>query len=188
MSAPSPWVVRFAPRIRPGGVVLDIAAGSGRHTRYLRSLGHSVVAVDVDVSALRDSSDTSVEIVEADLEGDEWPFGARLFDGIVVTNYLHRPLLPILADALAPGGVLIYETFGEGNEAYGRPTNLDYLLREGELRDAYEGRLNIVAYEHVDEQEPRRAVRQRICAVLAENATEAPEGHADAGGGPEPEE
>lgn len=164
--------------------MLDLAAGSGRHTRHLRSLGYSVTAVDVDVFGLRDfAKDANVEIVEADLEGDEWPFGERLFDGIVVTDYLHRPLLPKLADALAPGGVLIYETFGEGNEVYGRPTNPDYLLRDGELLEVYDKQLDIIAYEHVREEEPRLAVRQRLCAALTQDAAEAPERHTDASGG-----
>ena len=169
--------------------MLDLAAGSGRHTRHLRALGHPVAAVDVEVSGLQDlTADTGVEVVEANLEGDEWPFGERLFDAIVVTNYLHRPLLPKLADALAPGGVLIYETFAEGNEAYGRPTNPDHLLREGELLDVYETQLDVIAYEQVLEPQPRPAVRQRLCARLPEDPPEAPEGHSDAGGGSKSEQ
>ena len=132
MESPSAWVVRFAPRIREGDIVLDLAAGSGRHARYLRKLGHRVVAVDVDVSRLADlADDEAVELVEADLENADWPFAGRRFDGIIVTNYLHRPLLPVLAESLTPGGVLIYETFAEGNEKYGRPSNPAFLLREG---------------------------------------------------------
>lgn len=165
-AAPSPWVERFAPLIRSGGTVLDLASGGGRHSRYLSALGYRVVAVDIDVSGLNDLSENeSVEIIEADLETGDWPFGERRFDGIVVTNYLHRPHLPWLVESLAPGGVLIYESFGKGNEKLGRPRNPAFLLDPAELLDAFGPRLTIVAYEHVVEEEPRPAVRQRICAV-----------------------
>ena len=188
MATPSPWVRRFATRIRPGGRVLDVAAGAGRHTRWLRDQGYRVTAIDVDVSKLADlANDPAVELLEADLETGEWPLPGRTFDGVVVTNYLHRPLLLALVDALARGGVLIYETFGEGNERYGRPSNPDYLLREGELLDTYEGRLDIVAFEHVTETDPRPAVRQRICATLSEDAAEAPERHSHAPDGTQAE-
>jgi SAM-dependent methyltransferase len=165
VSAPSPWVVRFARRIRENGTVLDLAAGSGRHARYLRTLGFRISAVDVDVSGMNDlRGNDEIELVEADLESNSWPFPNRRFDGIVVTNYLHRPLFPVLAASLAPGGVLIYETFAEGHEKHGRPRNPDFLLREGELLDAFSN-LCVVGYEHGFEEHPRPAVRQRICAT-----------------------
>ncbi|KPK14686.1 MAG: hypothetical protein AMJ62_12220 [Myxococcales bacterium SG8_38] len=164
--SPSPWVERFAPLIRSGGTVLDLACGRGRHSRHLRGLGYRVVAVDIDVSDLEDlAHDENVEIVEADLEGGDWPFGSRRFDGIIVTNYLHRPLLPALPESLAAGGVLIFETFAKGNERYGRPSNPDFLLGPNELLDAFAPELMVVAYEHGFEEEPRLAVRQRICAI-----------------------
>lgn len=146
--------------------MLDLACGSGRHTRYLRSLGYRVVAVDIDVSRITDlATDDRVEIVEADLEAGNWPLGDRQFDGVVVTNYLYRPHLGRLADALAPKGALIYETFGKGNEELGSPRNLAFLLNPGELLEAFGPRLTIVAYEQRSEREPRPAVRQRVCAV-----------------------
>lgn len=145
--------------------MLDVAAGRGRHTRFLRALGYQVVAVDVDLSGMADlADDDGVERIEADLENAPWPFPGRSFDGIVVTNYLHRPLLPVLAESLTPGGVLIYETFAEGSEKYGRPSNPSFLLREGELLDAFSD-LTLIAYEHGYEAEPKPAVRQRICVT-----------------------
>lgn len=110
------------------------------------------------------ADDEGVELMQADLESAAWPFPGRCFDGIVVTNYLHRPLLSVLADSLTPGGVLIYETFAEGNEEYGRPSNPDFLLREGELQEVFSD-LTVLAYEHGYDAEPKPSVRQRICAV-----------------------
>ena len=161
---PSPWVERHARLLAPGARVLDVAAGSGRHARLLRRLGHPVTAVDRDTAGLTDLV-ADCEVVAADLEGAPWPFAGRRFGGIVVTNYLHRPLLPRLADALEPDGVLIYETFAAGNEAHGRPSNPDFLLRDNELLEAFAGRLTVVAYQHGLDQHPRPAVRQRIVAL-----------------------
>jgi SAM-dependent methyltransferase len=148
----------------PGSKVLDLAAGSGRHSRYFRDLGFKVIAVDRDTSRLADPAHPHVEVVTADLEdGSPWPLGQRQFDGIIVTNYLHRPLFPRLAAALAPGGVLIYETFGQGNERYGKPSNPDFLLRPGELLEfAAAHGLQVLAYECGEVLEPKPAVTQRI--------------------------
>jgi SAM-dependent methyltransferase len=161
---PSAWVMRWAGLIRAHGSVLDVAAGSGRHARALAARGHKVSAVDVNCSGLADVRAT-VEVIEADLETGLWPLGKRTFDGIVVTNYLHRPHFPHLAAALNAGGVLIFETFGQGNERLGRPRNPAFLLAPGELLRAFESVLEIVAYEHGEEHAPRPAVRQRLCAV-----------------------
>jgi len=169
IAAPSSWVKRFAPRISEGGTVLDLACGRGRHTRYLNELGHDVVAVDLDVSGLSDlMSRESVEVIEADLELGDWPLGERRFEGIVVTNYLHRPLLPRLVESLAADGVLIYETFAVGQEKLGRPHDSAFLLEPGELLHAFTPQLVVVAYEHVTEVEPRPAVRQRICGLTSD--------------------
>ncbi len=164
---PSPWVVRFAPLVPEEGAVLDVACGNGRHTRLFLDRGHAVVAVDRDISGLADIGKVArLERVEADLEGGgPWPFPGRRFAGIVVTNYLYRPLMPPLLDALAPGGVLIYETFARPNERFGHPRRPEFLLRSGELLEMVRGRLQVVSYEHGRIDAPKRAVVQRLCAV-----------------------
>jgi SAM-dependent methyltransferase len=160
---PSAWVQRWAPSIRPGGLVLDVAAGAGRHARWLARLGFEVEAVDRDASLFADPP-RNVKVVEADIEGGPWPFEGRLFDGIVVTNYLHRPLIPLLAASLEPGGLLVYETFARGNERFGKPSNPDFLLAPGELLEAVRGKLHVIAYEDLTVTEPRPAALQRLAA------------------------
>lgn len=160
----SPWVARFLALVPAGGKVLDAAAGGGRHTRLALTRGLSATAVDRDVSGLADLP-ARAEIVEADLEAGPWPFAGRRFDGVIVTNYLHRPLLPHLVAAVAEGGALIYETFAQGNEAFGKPSNPNFLLAPGELLEAVRGALTVVAYEHGLVETPRPAVIQRIAAV-----------------------
>jgi SAM-dependent methyltransferase len=156
LDPPSAWVVRWAPLVTRGPV-LDVASGSGRHARLFADRGLEVVAVDRDPQAV-----PGVSLVKADLEdGSPWPFAGRQFGAIVVTNYLHRPLLPTLAGSLAEGGVLIYETFMAGNERFGKPSNPNFLLRPGELLEAF-GALTVVAFEQGTTE---RAVLQRICAV-----------------------
>jgi SAM-dependent methyltransferase len=163
---PSPWVVRFAPSIPPGGQVLDLACGGGRHTRLLLSLGHRVLAVDRDLSGISDLDDERLERIETDLEdGGALPFLERRLTGVVVTNYLHRPLLDRLVAAVAPDGLLIYETFAVGHERFGPPTNPDFLLQPGELLRLTRGRLHVLAFEDVVVDEPRPAAVQRIAAV-----------------------
>src|SRR6266853_2388719 len=161
---PSAWVKRFLPLIKPGGRVLDLAAGSGRHSRLSCESGFTVRAVDRDVSALLALAGPRCEVRQVDLEtGAPWPLGG-VYDGIVVTNYLHRPLLPAIAQALAPDGILIYETLALGNERLGRPRNPDFLLRPGELLQAF-ARLTVIAFEEGEITVPRPAVVQRIAAV-----------------------
>lgn len=165
--APSPWIVRFAGLIPAGGAVLDVAAGSGRHSTLLSLLGHPVTAIDRDAAALATLvRHGEIEIIAADLEtGDPWPLGTRRFAGVVVTNYLYRPLFGPLIDAVAPGGALLYETFAIGNERFGKPSNPDFLLRPGELLDLVRGRLRVIAYEDVQTDTPKPAMVQRIAAV-----------------------
>ncbi len=164
---PSPWVSRFAQLVAPGGEVLDVAGGAGRHSRLFLERGYRVVAVDRDTAKLATlPSQDRLQIVTADLEsGAAWPLAGRRFAGVVVTNYLYRPLFPVLIESVAPGGVLLYETFAVGNERFGKPSNPAFLLRPGELLDAARGRLHVVAYEDLEIRDPRPAMVQRIAAV-----------------------
>jgi SAM-dependent methyltransferase len=165
---PSSWVRRFAPLIRSGGRVLDLAAGTGRHTRLLIDMGFAVTAVDRDIEGLRPLVSERCDIRAIDLESGELEHAMALlggdYDGIVITNYLHRPLFPVIVAALAPDGVLIYETFAIGNERFGRPRNPDFLLRPGELLEAF-GALTTVAFEQGEVIRPHPAAIQRIAAV-----------------------
>jgi SAM-dependent methyltransferase len=162
--APSTWVSRFLPLIKPGGLVLDLAAGSGRHVRLLRDHGFAVCAVDRDTTALLRFAGPGCKVRQIDLEtGECWPLGSG-YDGVIVTNYLHRPLLPAISRALAAGGALIYETFAQGNERFGRPRNRKFLLRPGELLEAF-AMLTVVAFEQGEVSAPRPAVIQRLAGV-----------------------
>lgn len=168
---PSRWVTRFAPLVPRGGSVLDFACGGGRHARWLARRGWQVEAVDRDAAALAALADEpGVRSVAADLEGGEWPYAGRSFDGVVVTNYLYRPRLPLLLDCVAPGGVLVYETFMVGNERLGRPANPEFLLQPGELLARLAGAFTIVAFEQGEVSAPRPAVVQRVCAIRGPGA------------------
>lgn len=168
---PSEWVRRWTHLLRPGSTVLDVACGAGRHVRWLRAQGCAVVGVDVSQEAL--SACTGLgELVCADLENGPWPFAGRSFGAVVVTNYLWRPLFPALVQSLAPGGLLIYETFAQGNETVGRPARPEFLLRPGELLQVCAG-LHIVAYEDGFLSQPDRFV-QRIAAVREIDVGNAP--------------
>ncbi|MBK6360424.1 MAG: class I SAM-dependent methyltransferase [Comamonadaceae bacterium] len=168
----SAWVQRWSSLVPAGGTVLDVACGLGRHTRWFLARGHRVFAVDrsaeaIDgVRALAPSGiGERLETRVADLESGPWPFAGQRFDAVVVTNYLWRPLLPVIVDSVAPGGALIYETFAAGNEAYGKPSRADFLLQSGELLVACAG-LRVVAFEDGYLDGPPRRV-QRIAAVRA---------------------
>ena len=159
---PSPWIVRWTHLVPAGGEVLDLACGGGRHARWFAARGHAVTAVDRDSAALA-TLGSIAHTVEADIEDGPWPLGNRTFAAVIVTNYLWRPLFARIAASVAPGGVLLHETFTQGNETVGKPSRPDFLLASGELLRAY-GELRPVAYEDGFLDAPPRFV-QRIAAV-----------------------
>jgi SAM-dependent methyltransferase len=159
--APLPWIVQWAGLVAPQAAVLDLAAGGGRHALFFAERGHKMVAVDRDISQL--PVHPNIEPLAADLEdGSPWPLSRR-FGAAVVTNYLHRPLMPALLDAIEPGGVLLYQTFMEGNERFGKPSRPEYLLKDGELLELVRGRFSVIAYEARLISDPMAMV-QRIAA------------------------
>jgi len=162
----SSWVKRFAPLISKDGVTLDLACGSGRHAELLVSLGHQVLAVDQDVSLVEALGNPAITSRVLDLEGNEWPLLGSVFSGIIVTNYLYRPYLDELPKMLQKEGVLIYETFAQGNGEFGKPSNPNFLLNSGELL-AFASRhgLKVLAYEDIYVDQPKPAMVQRLCAV-----------------------
>lgn len=162
---PSDWVVRWCSGLTPGARVLDVACGSGRHTRWLAAQGHQVTAVDRDAQALS-GLQAVAEVIVADLEQGPWPLPLRVFDAVVVTHYLWRPLWPVLRQALAPAGRLVYETFAQGQAQWGRPRRPEFLLQPGELLLACQG-MHILAYEDGLLHAPTRRI-QRLCAVHAD--------------------
>lgn len=163
--APSDWVQRWSHLVRPGGTVLDVACGQGRHAYWFYKQNHPLALVERAQAAMDSIAipAQACEKVVADIEAGPWPFAGRQFDAVVVTNYLWRPLMPTLLDSLASGGVLIYETFAQGNETVGKPSRPDFLLRPGELLHICQG-LRIVAFEDGYQDAPARFT-QRIAAL-----------------------
>ena len=161
--APSPWIVQWAGLVPAGATVLDVAAGGGRHARFFADRGHKVTAIDRDTTKLQ--AGPNIEAIQADLEdGSPWPLASRKFGAVVVTNYLHRPLMPDLLAALEPGGVLLYQTFMVGNERFGKPSRPEFLLKDGELLDLVRASFSVIAYEARLMSEPSMAMIQRIAA------------------------
>ena len=160
--SPSSWITRWTHLLPPAARVLDMACGSGRHVRWLAEAGHAVTALDRDAQALK-GLQTLARVVCADIEGAPWPLPGERFDAVVVTNYLWRPLWPQVLDSLAPGGLLLYETFAQGNASVGKPSRPDFLLQPGELLQRCAG-LRVLGYEDGFCEAPPRFV-QRICAL-----------------------
>jgi SAM-dependent methyltransferase len=160
--APLPWIVQWAGLIAPGAAVLDLAAGSGRHALFFAERGNKVIAVDRDTGRLPEHA--NIEPLTADLEdGSPWPLAGRSFAAVVVTNYLHRPLMSALFDSIESGGVLLYQTFMEGNQRFGKPSRPEHLLTDGELLELVRGRFSVTAYEARLISDPMAMV-QRIAA------------------------
>ena len=162
----SGWVQRWSDLIAPGGSVLDIACGQGRHMKWLAEKGHPVTGVDRSPVAIESAAGFGQTLL-ADIENDPWPLmngiQARQFDAVIVTNYLWRALFPLIAQSVAPGGVLIYETFAQGNKTLGKPSRADFLLQPAELLSAFDN-LHIIAFEQGFLDKPPRLV-QRIVAA-----------------------
>jgi SAM-dependent methyltransferase len=167
--APSPWIVRWSHLVPAGGTVLDLACGRGRHMRWFAARGHPVVGVDRDGEALAALADVG-ETLTADIENGPWPLQGRQFAAVIVTNYLWRPLFPRIAQSVAPGGVLLHETFAQGNETVGKPSRPDFLLGTGELLRAYAD-LRVVAFEDGFLDEPPRFVQRIACVRPAAEPT-----------------
>jgi len=158
-------VARWIRLLKADSLVLDLACGFGRHTRLAIEHGHRVVAVDRNEEALAGlASLPGVRTVQADTEGAEWPLKEHRFDAVIVTNYLYRPLFPALLESITEAGLLIYETFAQGNEQFGRPSNPDYLLEPAELCDIVRPALRVLGYEDVYVDSPKPAMVQRVCA------------------------
>ena len=171
---PSDWIQRWAHLVPAGAPVLDVACGLGRHLRWFAARGHPVTGVDRSPQAIEAAAAVG-EALCADIENAPWPLPSREFGAVVVTNYLWRPLLPVIVASVAPGGVLLYETFASGNETVGKPSRPDFLLQPGELLRACAG-LRVVAYEDGYLDTPERFV-QRIAAVRPLADADAPARH-----------
>ena len=162
----SPWVRRFAYQIPKAGTVLDLACGGGRHSLLLAEMGYLVLAVDQNISEIEKTANPFIRTKALNLEEEVWPLGDSKFCGIVVTNYLYRSHLDRLPAMLEKKGVLIYETFAQGNEQFGKPSNPNFLLKTGELLElARRHDLKVLAYEDIYVDEPKPAMVQRLCAL-----------------------
>lgn len=170
-SKPSAWVKRFLAGVSAGGSILDVACGGGRHLRLALEQGYSVTGIDKDLSQLDDiAGRKDVGLIEADLEtGRDFPLKAMRYDGVIVTNYLWRPILEDIVGCVADDGLLIYETFALGHERHGKPSNPDFLLKNNELLEAIVPKLVVTAYEHGTRQGTRPLIVQRIAVCGPEH-------------------
>ena len=169
----SAWVARWIGQPRGHGRLLDFASGSGRHARLALARGFRVLAVDRDRALLDMIESKDLEARGEDLESGRWSFSAERFEVVVVTNFLFRPRLDLLPALLLPGGRLIYETFAHGNEAYGKPSNPDFLLQPDELfLLARRAGMQVRAFEQGRTDVPKPALVQRMVAVRLPDAGE----------------
>lgn len=178
----STWLHRWSAIVPRRGNALDLAAGGGRHSLWLAGLGLRVIAIDKDAAAMAALAGQAGIFPEiADLEGADWPLQGRIFDVVVVTNYLWRPHLPDLIANVARGGVLLYETFRRGQERFGRPSNPAFLLEPGELLAVVQPQLTVIAFEdgvvrgahsHVGMGNAGARAVQRIAAIRPRSGIE----------------
>ncbi len=163
----STWVQRYAHLARKQGTVLDVACGAGRHARFFAAMGMKVTGVDKNAAALAELTQYGIRTLWTDIESSPWPFVGHSFDTVIVTNYLWRPLLPLIAACVMERGAIIYETFAQGNERYGKPANPDFLLAPDELMQHFGTKqgFEVIAYEDITLELPKPARVQRIAAV-----------------------
>ncbi|MEH6528265.1 MAG: class I SAM-dependent methyltransferase [Sneathiella sp.] len=162
----SPWIRKHSALLPKEHPVLDVACGTGRHSFYMQELGYDVVAVDKDTTeVIAHQPMSNISVIEADLENQPWPFSEQMFSGIIVVNYLHRPIFQNIFDSLVPGGVLLYDTFARGNEKFGRPRNPDFLLAPKELKTLCGESFDVIDYFHGPITGPAPAMRQSIAAI-----------------------
>ena len=168
--APSSWIMQQAERWPNGSKILDFASGYGRHSMALSSSfpgRFEILATDYNHAALRElaAQFPNVKTLHTDLENTNiWPFADHDFDVVLVTNYLFRPRLPELFRLIRNEGFLAYETFADGNGTYGRPSNPNFLLNDGELPACLPNDFEILDYFHGKIDQPRPAIIQRLAA------------------------
>lgn len=160
------WIAARAAAAQPDRTVLDLACGGGRHGRAFLAQDCRVTFIDIDTQGVADLAENAkAAILQADLENGTWPLTGRVFETVVVTNYLWRPILPKIMAAVAAEGELLYQTFAAGNERLGRPRNPDFLLKPGELiATATEAGFDILDSFEGEIGDPKPAVIQRVRA------------------------
>ena len=148
------------------GIALDLACGKGRHSVFLSSYGYQVLAVDINQESLNCFSNKLITKKIKDIENlKNWPLEKIKFDIIVVTNFLNRTIFPSIIESIKKGGYLIYETFSEGQQNIGKPSNPKYILQQRELINLCV-ELNLIAYEEIyTENSINNSFKQRIFSV-----------------------
>ena len=163
---PSPFVIQWVPIVArtalPGARALDLAMGEGRHVGTLVRAGYKVFGVDRSFDAVRRAQSAAAGTLRAwcaDLAS--YPLPSRRFDLVLVTRYLDRSWFARLRETVAPGGVVMYETFTIRQRARGwGPTSPNHLLEPGELRGYFEG-FEILHWAEHDEPEAVASIAAR---------------------------
>ena len=168
-SDPSNWIKKTLDSVgRSVRRAVDIASGAGRHSFLLSDIASDVTAVDRNPELSKYFKDTHVQFLCIDLERATWPMEGDLYDIVLVSNYLYRPHLINIIELVSPGGFLVYETFGDGNERFGKPSNPNFLLKSGELRSSVGDDFVIIEDFFGEVEEPQHAVKSRLFARRAE--------------------